>query len=186
MGEIEGVGSRAQLVSSSFTERARAFERLTQPRLDRAYRLAVALLGDPDEAEDAVIDAAEQAWRDWSSLRDPARFEAWFDRIVVHRCRDRARRLRRGPLPMPDVLEIPEPTQGGGQDERDVLLRAINALSSDHRVVVMLRYLEDLSLEEIAVRTGTRAGTVKSRLHYAMRELRAAYDALQRLPGGHR
>ncbi|MGC8633881.1 MAG: sigma factor-like helix-turn-helix DNA-binding protein [Candidatus Limnocylindrales bacterium] len=50
-------------------------------------------------------------------------------------------------------------------------------LSPDHRAVVALRYLGDYSLDEIAARTGQRAGTVKNRLHYALRALRAALDA---------
>ena len=64
-------------------------ERLTAARLTRAYRLAGIVLGDPSEAQDAVHEAALQAWRHWHELRDPARFDAWFDRILVNQCRDR-------------------------------------------------------------------------------------------------
>lgn len=173
------------IVGEPSVERAEAFERLTQPRLDRAYRLAVALLRDPDEAEDAVIDAAEQAWRDRTALRDPGRFDAWFDRILIHRCIDRARRRHRI-VPLADLLEVAGPDPGGRQDEGDALLGALDALSPDHRAAVVLRYVEDLSLDEIAARTGARVGTVKSRLHYALRELRAAYEARQRQDRGRR
>jgi RNA polymerase sigma-70 factor (ECF subfamily) len=60
---------------------------------------------------------------------------------------------------------------------QDVLRRAIRSLSPEHREVVVLRYYADLSVQQIAERTGTRAGTVKSRLHYALRHLRDEVDA---------
>ncbi len=165
-------------------QRRVAFERLTQGRLDRAYRLAAALLGDPDEAQDAVHDAAEQAWNDFGSLRDLARFDAWFDATVVHRCRDRLRRRRVRPLLLVDPPDRPGPDLLVGSVERDALARVLAQLDIDHRIAVILRFGADLTVAEIAVRTGEREGTVKSRLHYALRRLRAAYDAAERLPGG--
>ena len=75
-------------------DRADEFGALTERHLDGAYRLATVILGDSMEAEDAVHDAAIAAWRSWSSLRDPERFEAWFSRIVVNACRDRLRSRR--------------------------------------------------------------------------------------------
>ena len=77
------------------SERAEAFLRLADDHLDAAYRLARAILRDSTEAQDATHDAFEQAWRKWSTLRDPARFEPWFDRILVNTCRDRLRSGRR-------------------------------------------------------------------------------------------
>jgi RNA polymerase sigma-70 factor (ECF subfamily) len=64
--------------------------------------------------------------------------------------------------------------------EREALAGALTALSPDHRLVIVLRFYADLSLEQIAERTGERLGTVKSRLHYALEALRAAYDAASR------
>lgn len=93
-------------------DRARTFARLVDRRaLDRAYRYATLLLGDPTDAEDAVHDAALVAWRRFRDLRDPARFEAWFGRILVNACRDRLRARRH----LPVVLEVaPEPVAPGG------------------------------------------------------------------------
>ena len=75
------------------------------------------------------------------------------------------------------------PTGAGRVAERDALRGALAGLSPDHRLIVVLRYYGDMSLEEIADRTGERLGTVKSRLHYGLSALRAAYDAASRLPG---
>jgi RNA polymerase sigma-70 factor (ECF subfamily) len=86
---IEGVG---RIVTE--VDRARAFERFTDARLERAYRLAGLLLRDRSEAEDAVHEAAIVAWRRWPDLRDTDRLDAWFDRILVNECRARLRRRR--------------------------------------------------------------------------------------------
>jgi len=75
----------------------RTFESLVELRLDRGFRLACAILGDDREAEDALQDACLTAWDRRRSLRDTERFDAWFDRILINRCRDglRARQRQR-------------------------------------------------------------------------------------------
>ncbi len=168
---------------SLLASRRDAFEHLTQQRLDRAYRLAATILGGDAEAQDAVHDAAVQAWMRWATLRDQTRFEAWFDRIVVNVCKDRLRRSVTSSRKISELEQAPgeDPTDRACQV--DALRRAVGILSVDHKVIIVLRFLEDLPVEEIAARTGLRAGTVKSRLHYALRDLRAAYDAAQRRGG---
>ena len=159
------------------TERAQAFLRLADEHLDAAYRLARAILHDATDAQDATQDAFEQAWRKWSTLRDPARFEPWFDRILVNTCRDRLRSTRRRPTTDISVeVAITAGDQFGQAHDRDVLANAIAGLSPDHRVVVALRYYRDLPVGEIASRLGIPAGTVQSRLHYALKQLHAAID----------
>ena len=152
-------------------ERALAFERPTAGRLERAYRLA-----------SAVHDAGLRAWARWSELRHPARFDAWFDRIVVNACRDRIRRRRLRALTIDGLADGPAPDALAVSPERDALRRALAALTPEHRLVVLLHHVEDLPIAEIAARTGERQGTVRSRLHYALRALRAAYEADERRP----
>ncbi len=144
------------------------------------------VLRDASEAEDVVHDAALQAWTRWDELRDQERFDAWFDRILVNRCRERLRRRRVKAIPLTDPPEHPGPDRLAGIADRDALRRVLATLDPDHRIVVVLRFVEDLSVASIAERTGEREGTVKSRLHYALRQLRAAFDAAERLPGGDR
>lgn len=163
--------------------RARTFEALVDRRaLDRAYRIARVILGDPIEAEDATHDAALVAWRRFAELREPARFEAWFGRILVNACRDRLRARRRLPISVEAnwVGPLRDARSADPADaivRREILRNAIRSLSPEHREVVVLRYYADLTVDQIAERTGARAGTVKSRLHYALRRLRADVDA---------
>jgi RNA polymerase sigma factor, sigma-70 family len=158
--------------------RARTFAELLDRRvIDGAYRYATLMMGNRADAEDATHDAALTAWRHLGELRDPAKFEAWFGRIVVNACRDRLRSRRRMPLHVALDPELSSPDPNSGFARRDALAGAIRSLSADHREVVVLRFFADLTVEQIAARTGVGAGTVKSRLHYALRDLRAAVDA---------
>ncbi len=174
----------ARRLTTSGDERADAFAGLADRHLARAYRLASVILGDELEGQDAVGDAAVIAWERFGSLRERDRFDAWFDRILVNGCRDRLR--RRGKVRLIAIDGAPEPSApdgSGTRAEHDALRHALAGLSPEQRVTVVLRYYGDLSLEEIAERTGERLGTVKSRLHYGLGALRAAYDAASRLPG---
>ena len=164
-------------------ERRVAFERFTQSRLERAYRLAGLFLRDPSEAEDAVHDAAVQAWLHWEELRDPERMDAWFDRILVNGCRARLRRRTIRPLVLADPPAASSADAFVALLDRDVLHGALATLDADHRISVVLRYIAELTPAEIAARTDEREGTVKSRLHYALRQMRAALDAAERTPG---
>jgi len=161
--------------SGELTARRLAFERFTAQRLARAYRLATLVLRSATEAEDAVHDAALLAWTRFDELRDPSRFDAWFDRIVVNACRQRQRRGGVRPL----VLDAAAPAAAltladgaSGRAERDALRRALDRLTPEHRAVVVLRHLEGHSIAGIAARTGEREGTVKSRLTRARQALR--------------
>jgi RNA polymerase sigma-70 factor (ECF subfamily) len=180
IGRLEGVIDVGPVVSGGTeAERGAAFERFSQDRLERAYHLASVILRDGTDAEDAVHDAAVQAWLHWADLRDRDRLDAWFDRIVVNECRARLRRRTIRPIPM-----VPSDPPGvdplTGVLDEDVLNRALAALDAEHRIAVVLRYVAELTPTEIAARTGTREGTVKSRLHYALRRMRAALEDAER------
>jgi RNA polymerase sigma-70 factor (ECF subfamily) len=153
-----------------------AFVCLADAHLDASYRLATAILGNRSDAEDATHDALVTAWRRWSQLRDPDRFEAWFHRILINTCRDRLRRqVRRQTADLSDELAGTR-DQTARIDDRDQIRRAMARLSADHRIVVTLRFFADLPIDEIARRVGIPSGTVNSRLHHALRELRRGVD----------
>jgi RNA polymerase sigma-70 factor (ECF subfamily) len=160
--------------------RSEAFRRLADQHLAEAYRLALAIVHDAAEAEDATHDAFVTAWREWRTLRDVSKFEAWFDRIVVNTCRNRLRRqrwwLRRS------VRDVSMELVSGGleglraAEDREILARAISRLTADQRVVIALRFYRDLTVQQIADRIGVPTGTVKSRLHYALGALQLALE----------
>ena len=134
-------------------QRDAAFVRLADEHLDKAYRLARAILRDPAEAQDATHDAFVQAWRKWETLRDPAKFEPWFDRILVNTCRNRLRSTRRQATDISAEVALATGDHTGHTEDRDVLGAAIGALSPDHQVVVALRYYRDLTVDDIATAT---------------------------------
>lgn len=144
-----------------------------RPGLDRTYRLAGLLLGSAAEAEDAVQDALVVAWQAFDQLREPAKFAGWFDRIVANGCRDRLRRRN-----TVRFIPIAADLDAAGRDpfqaflERDALMAGLDRLTADERLVVVLRFWADLPLESIADRLDWPLGTVKSRLHRALRRLR--------------
>jgi RNA polymerase sigma-70 factor, ECF subfamily len=156
------------------------FEVLGPAELGRAFRLACFVLGDARDAEDATQDAISRAWARRDQLRDRERGQAWFDQILVNTCRQRLRQRR----PRVRWLSIEPDVIAQAKDPfaqviaRDEVLRALDLLTTEHRLVVVLRYWADLPLEAIAERLETPLGTVKSRLHYALGQLRAA-DSLR-------
>ncbi len=166
----------AELSDESLREDA--FRHLAERHLERSYRLACAILGNASEAQDATQDAFVQAWRRWSTLRDPGRFEHWFDKILVNICRNRLRRSTRWHTQ--DISDDLLTVRGDPYDQaadRDLIGTALQSLSPEHRLVVALRYYRDLSVAEIADRLGVRQGTVSSRLHYAVKRLHAVIDS---------
>jgi RNA polymerase sigma-70 factor (ECF subfamily) len=148
-----------------------AFAALVRPMIPSAYRLAISLLQDGREAEDAVQDATLRAWQKLSGLRDPGALEPWFLRIVANRCRELRRRgwwrVQRGDLP----------ERGGEEHDAAVvagedLRRALGRLNHDQRTVLSLHFYLDLPLEEVGRVVGVPLGTVKSRLNRALAKLR--------------
>jgi RNA polymerase sigma-70 factor, ECF subfamily len=114
-----------------------------------------------------------RAWRSAASLRDPERFDAWFDRILVNACRDRLRRrgrIRFIGLDGEGSLRSADPF--AALLERDDVLRRLTVLDHDLRLVVVLHYWGDLRLEDLAERVGWPIGTVKSRLNRALTKMR--------------
>jgi RNA polymerase sigma-70 factor (ECF subfamily) len=167
------VSGQARVMRDGDADRAAAFTGLADAYLDASYRLAHAILGSRAEAEDATHDALVTAWRQWATLRDPGRFEAWFRRILINTCRNRLRQSSRRPTA---DLSATLRTSGADPirlaDEREQIGDALARLSPDHRTVLALRYYLDLPIEDIAKRLGIAPGTVSSRIHYALRELR--------------
>ena len=157
------------------------YAQATKAGVHEAYRLAGYLLGDATEAQDAVQDALIRAWRNWSSLRDPDCFKPWFDRIVVNVCRDRMRRHRTLKMvELESAGEVESADTFAEMLEGDEVAGAVARLGPDHRIVIALRFWQDLTLDQVAETLEVPLGTVKSRLHYALQALRAELKAMER------
>jgi RNA polymerase sigma-70 factor (ECF subfamily) len=156
-----------------------AFESLTLAHHPRLYRVALGILRDPHLAEDATQQAFLDIWRRFDRLGDPGKFEGWSYRLLVHACYAEARR-KPAWLDSTDLWRAAEPPTRdafGLVVDRDQLERGFKRLSVDQRAVVVLHYLLDMTLEQVAAVLGIRQGTVHSRLNRAMKSLRAALEA---------
>ena len=156
-----------------------AFASLAMAAGDRLHAVAHRILRDIELAEDATQQALLAIWRDLPQLRDPARFDAWSYRLLVRACYAEGRRSRQW-TPNLRLLPAHEPIQADASGEvvdRDQLERGFRRLSIDHRAVVVLHHYLDMPLDRVADVLGIPAGTARSRLHHAMRGLRAALDA---------
>ena len=151
-----------------------AFTVLIEERVASAYRIASAILGDPDLAHDVVQDAFVSAWVHLPRLRDVDRFDAWLDRIVRNRCRDALRRRRR--LREIDLEEAAGVTTQDDQRAVGVLDAAFERLPMDQRHLLVVHHLGHVPVADIARNLGIPVGTVKWRLHRARRALEQALE----------
>jgi RNA polymerase sigma-70 factor (ECF subfamily) len=160
-----------------------AFVSALEGELSVAYRLAGYVMADSAEAQDAVQEASVRAWRGWANLREREKFHAWFSQILVNVCRTRlSQRSKRRTVDVEDVnLETGDPFRAALA--RDAVGRALSCLSTELRMVVVLRYWGELSLAEIAERLNIPIGTVKSRHHAALAAMRRRIEPV---PGGDR
>ncbi len=172
-------GMDTELVKRAQSGDKEAFTSLAAAVAARYLAVSRRILRDFDLAEDATQQALLKIWRDLPQLRDPARFDAWSYRLLVNACYAEAGRTRHW-TPNIRLLPADEPIAADGLSsvaDRDQLERGFRRLSLDHRTVVVLHHYLDLPLDVIAETLGVTEGTVASRLHYAMRGLRAALDA---------
>ena len=148
---------------SSESNRPVDWEALVSQNENRLYRAALSLLGDPQEAEDAVQDAfVRYLERAPEELENPG---AWLMRVLVNNCKSRLRLAWRRVGPLPNTLPAP------AMEEREVL-EELFALPPADRAVLHLYYYEGYTTDEIARITGQRPGTVRTRLSRAREKLR--------------
>jgi RNA polymerase sigma-70 factor (ECF subfamily) len=157
-----------------------AYVDLIRARTDRLFTIAQRILRDIDRAEDALQDALVIAWRDLRGLRDPDRFDAWLQRLVINVCIAQATRERRRVanlrvLPVDDGPAAPDELLSVA--ERDLLERGFRRLPPEQRAILVLHHYLGYAPSEIAETLGIPPGTARSRLHHAHRAMRAALEA---------
>jgi RNA polymerase sigma factor (sigma-70 family) len=173
-----------------------AFEVLVLRHQRPVYNLAWRLLGDRDDAEDAVQEAFLRAWRALPRFRGDASFRTWLTGIAINVCRNRlagaAARRRRATVSLvrrdaasgeEGIVEPVDPAPGpeavtGARESRAALERALAELSPEHREIILLREMSGLEYEELASVLGCALGTVKSRIARARGALRRALEGV--------
>jgi RNA polymerase sigma-70 factor (ECF subfamily) len=146
----------------------------------RVYRLCLSIVSDPADASDAAQEAFIDALSRIGRYRPGTNFRAWLSKIAVHKCYGLLRRRQRRRL-IQHALERIHLTHGGARGKvnkgqpscyGDDLEEAIDALTAKQQVVIHLRYTRGLPIKQIAGLLGVPEGTVHSRLHYAIHNLR--------------
>ena len=159
--------------SSEESRRHAAFQEAVGPEAERLFRLAVAIVDDRAEAEDAVQETFLIAWRRWPSLETYENQPAWLTRVCVRECVRRRRSLTRRSVPASDRAALEASSQpsyldGGMTDFH----RAYNSLSPPQRAMVTLHLHDGYTVVECAAMLGCRPGTARSHLGRAVAKLR--------------
>lgn len=168
------------------------FERLVAKHEERLYRVAFRMTGNADEAQDLLQDAIIEAFKAFDSFRRGTYFDRWLYRIMTRTFIDRQRSKKRfkifsldAPISVNEsddssvVIDIADSTSDPGkivdtQNLAEPIQAALDSLSPDFRMVLILSDIEELSYEEIAEMLECPVGTVRSRLHRARSHVKTA------------
>jgi len=173
VGVGKGVISTASLASTDKVLPGRTFEAVVVPDIRRLYSLALSILRDEGEAEDAVQETLVKAWRSWESVSRLERSSQWLTRVCVNHCISRRRHLRTRGWPPLALLEGAGATMGGSASADHIDMdRAYRRLSLKQRAAITLNYRHGYSVEECAVLMGCRPGTVRTHVARGLATLR--------------
>ncbi len=174
----------------------RAFEEIVRRYGDKVFNLVYRMLGNRHEAEDITQEVFITVFKTVDTFRGEAKFTTWLLRIAANQSKNRIKYLSRRPTdsadveeaggPMPGAAPTPGPMAHAQIDGPDTLMEAaelealmqtaIASLDEEHRLLVILRDVEELSYQEIGEITGLPEGTIKSRLHRARMAIKEVLD----------
>ena len=170
-----------------------AFEEIVRRFGDKVFNLVYRMLGNRHEAEDITQEVFITVFKTVETFRGEAKFSTWLLRIAANQSKNRIKYLSRRPTDGGEVDEaVPAPAgtpgpiahaQIAGPDTlleaaelESLMQEAIASLDEEHRLLVILRDVEELSYQEIGEITGLPEGTIKSRLHRARMEIKEVLD----------
>lgn len=181
-----------KLIQKAQAGNSQAFGELVLTYQRFVYHLALRALGEPEEAQDAAQEAFLRAWLSLASFRGDSRFSTWLYRIVLNLCFNRRPRLRReiSALSIEDHLELPSEFDSPAQlaethEQRSFLHQQVEKLPESYRLLITLRYQQELSYEEMAEILNVPLGTVKTGLFRAKSQLKAALTTQTVPPPSH-
>jgi RNA polymerase sigma-70 factor (ECF subfamily) len=163
------------LVSAARVGDRTAFDEVVGPHIEAGYRVALAILRDPDEARDAVQEAAFKAWRRLGQLRDGRAARPWFLTIVANQCRS-VRRGRWWSVVRLPAVDSPSADFETASAENTDLERGLAALPPEDRLPLFLHFYLDLPFEDVGAVLGLSAGGAKTRVYRAARKLRPGLE----------
>lgn len=180
--EVQGP-TDAELIAAVVGGDVETFAELVRRYRDLCFRFAVRILGNRDDAEDALQEAFVRAFRGLASCRDPERFGAWLYQIVVNECRTRATRRTRRERRMADepTSDIADPAGLPGDSAiSEEIEYALAQLVPEQREAFVLKYVEELSYEEMAEITGVGVSALKMRVKRSCERLRELLEGVVR------
>jgi RNA polymerase sigma factor, sigma-70 family len=179
------LADEVELVARSRRGDAEAFDRLVTANRERVYMVAYHIVRNSEEALDVVQETFLRAWKNLARFDGKASLGSWLSRIASNASIDLVRRRQAHPqtefevAPMkidPASRTTPARSEAPGEsldlaEIRTRFQQALDTLSPEHRAVILLKEIEDLSYQEIADHLGCSIGTVMSRLFYARKNL---------------
>ena len=181
--------SDEQIVERALTGEADAFGEIVRRWERRIFALAFGMLGREEDARDATQETFLAAYRNLRNFRGEARVSSWLHRIAVNQCITRQRRAKvRSETDLPEDAELGEgdffasatqtPAQEFETNERtEIVRRAVSALPTEIRQVVVMKEFEELTFKEIADALQLPLSTVKSRLYTGLSQLRKRLES---------
>jgi RNA polymerase sigma-70 factor (ECF subfamily) len=159
----------------------RTFADLLTPLIEPGFRLALAMLHDPQAAEDAVQEASFTTWRKLGRIKDRDKIRSWFLGVVANKCRNARRKkwVSGVTLGLPDQLSVvsAEERTLRGADLRS----AVSRLRHEDRLVVVLYFYLDMPLEDVAAVVSSSVSATRARLYRSIQKLRPDLDLQEAL-----
>lgn len=182
--------SEEELIREALGGQAESYGQLVERLQDRLYNAMLQIVGSPDEAEDVVQDSFVQAYIKLDTFQGNSQFFTWLYRIAFNNALSRGRR-KRSHMSIEQSREL----TGGDPIDRDEapdepLLReervssvhaALDQLSDEHRTILVLREMQDMSYEDIAEILSINIGTVRSRLSRARNQLKLQLESFDQV-----
>lgn len=159
-----------------------AFALLVDVMYPRSLRFALHMVGNREDAEEAVQDTFVRVYHNLDRFRDDARFEPWMFRILANRCRTVLEKRKRHAVVI-QYGEVPERIGATEDEERDwteEVYKVLETLPSDQREAFLLRHVEDMAYEDIAAVTGVGLSALRMRVKRACDALRARLTEVMR------